>query len=391
MNWEPHADRLAGEATHPVSRWRPVVATVPRHVFVPRWWAWSAPGDGPGADTWELRDGPADPGTWLEAAYRNRSLVTQVGPLHADHAAAGDRPAGRPTSSATLPGLVVQMARHALITDGMDVLDVGTGSGYGCAVLATRLGDQHVTSMDIDEYLVTAAAKRLDSIGRHPEMITGDAAGPLPGTYDRIVATVAVRPVPASWLAALRPGGRLAATLAGTNLIITAGKTPDGGAAGVTEWDRAGFMRTRSGQDYPAGLRERFAAIRDAEGEQVSTGRYPVVNVAEAWELYSTLGVTIPGGVQHHYAETPDGKRTAWMLAPDGSWARATSTGDDPPEVHQSGPLRLWDTLDRLRHIWLRDGSLPAYGAKVTITPDGGISLTRGRWREAIPPADLGK
>jgi protein-L-isoaspartate O-methyltransferase len=385
VDWKPHADRLAGEVTHPVSRWRPVVATVPRHVFVPRWWAWSAPGDGPGADTWELRDGPADPGAWLETAYSNRSLVTRAGPLHADHATPGDRPAGLPTSSSTLPGLIVQMARHALITGGMDVLDVGTGSGYGCAVLATRLGDQHVTSMDVDQYLTKAATQRLDSIGRHPEVITCDATGPLPGSYDRIVSTVAVRPVPASWLTALRPGGRLAATIAATSLIITADKTPDGGATGVTEWDRAGFMHTRSGHDYPPGLRERFAAIRDAEGEQVSTGRYPVVSVAEAWELHSMLGVTVPGGVSHHYAATPDGRRTAWMLAPDGSWARATGTGDDPPVVHQSGPRHLWDILDRLRHAWLRDGSLPAHGAKVTITPDGGISLNRGRWHQVIP------
>ncbi len=41
--------------------------------------------------------------------------------------------------------------RHACITDGVDVLDVGPGSGYGCAVLATRLGDGHVTSVDVDE------------------------------------------------------------------------------------------------------------------------------------------------------------------------------------------------------------------------------------------------
>ncbi len=385
MNWKSHADRLASEATHPVSRWRPVVAAVPRHVFVPRWWAWSATGDGPGAEVWELRDGPADPDAWLAAAYSNRSLVTQVGPLHADHAAPDDRPAGLPTSSGTLPGLVVQMLRHALITDGMDVLDVGTGSGYGCAVLAKRLGPQRVTSLDVDEYLTKAATERLDSIGLHPEMVTCDATGPLPGSYDRIVTTVAVRPIPASWLAALRTGGRLITTITGTSLIVTADKRPNGGAVGVTEWDRAGFMHTRTGPDYPPGLREWFAAIRDAEGEQVSTGRYPVVNVAEAWELYSMLGVTVPGGVLHHFEESGDGLRSAWMLHADGSWARASGTGDQPPVVHQSGPRRLWDTLDDLRRTWLRDGSLPAYGAKVTITPDGGIHFKRGRGHAAIP------
>jgi protein-L-isoaspartate O-methyltransferase len=117
-----------------------------------------------------------------------------------------------------------------VITDGMDVLDVGTGSGYGCAVLAGRVGDQHVTSVDVDEYLTKAAAERLDSVGLHPDVVTCDATGPLPGSYDRIVSTVAVRPVPPSWLAALRPGGRLVTTITGTCLIVPADRTPDGGA-----------------------------------------------------------------------------------------------------------------------------------------------------------------
>jgi len=383
VNWEPHAERLASEVTHPVSRWRPAVAAIPRHLFVPRWWAWSAPGPGFDAGVWELREGHADPAAWLDMTYRDASLVTRVGPWHADHAKPGDQLAGTPTSSATLPSLTVRMLQHACLADDSDVLEVGTGSGYGCAVLCKRLGDQHVTSVDVDGYLTKAAAGRLDDIGLHPEVATCDATGPLPGSYDRIVSTVAVRPVPACWLAALRPAGRLVTTIAGTCLIVTANKTADGGAAGVTEWDRAGFMHTRTGPDYPPGMLERFAAIRDAEGEQVSTGRYPVVRVSDGWELFSTVGVTIPG-VSHHYKESADGHRTAWMLHPDGSWARATGTADDPPVVHQSGPRRLWDELDAIRHAWLRDGSLPAYGAKVTISPDGSVHLTRGHWQATI-------
>ncbi len=383
MNWKPHADRLASEVTHPVSRWRPAVAAIPRHLFVPRWWAWSAPGPGFNAEVWELREGRADPAAWLETAFADASLVTRVGPFHADYAKPGDQPAGTPTSSATLPSLTVRMLQHACLADDSDVLEIGTGSGYGCAVLCERLGDQHVTSVDVDDYLTKAAAGRLDDIGLHPQVATCDATGPLPGSYDRIVSTVAVRPVPAGWLAALRPGGRLVTTIAGTCLIVTAGKTPDGGAAGVTEWDRAGFMPARNGLDYPPGMLEHFAAVRDAEGEQISTGRYPVVKVTDGWELFSTAGVTIPG-VSHYYEESADGHRTAWMLHPDGSWARATGTADDPPVVHQSGPRRLWDELDTIRHTWLRDGSLPAYGAKVTISPDGSVHLTRGRWQATI-------
>ena len=55
------------------------------------------------------------------------------------------------------------------------------------------------------------------------------------------------------------------------------------------------------------------------------------------------------------------------------------------PLVHQSGPRRLWNTLDGLRADWLRDGSLPAYGATVTINPDGSLHFRRGRWTADIP------
>ena len=34
--------------------------------------------------------------------------------------------------------------------------------------------------------------------------------------------------------------------------------------------------------------------------------------------------------------------------------------------------------------MWLRDGSLPVYGASATITPDGGIHLRRGQWRASL-------
>jgi protein-L-isoaspartate O-methyltransferase len=314
-------------------------------------------------------------------------MVTRVRPFHADHAGPGEKPAGLPTSSATLPSLLVRMYRHAYITADTDVLEVGTGSGYGCALLCARLGDGRVSSVDVDDYLIKAASDRLDETGQHPEPHACDATGSLPGQYDRIVSTVAVRAVPASWLAALRPSGRLVTTISGTCLIVTADKTPDGGATGVTEWDRASFMQTRSGPDYPAGLLDEFAAVRDAEGEQVAVGRYPVVKVTEAWELFAMLGIALPG-IQHHFEESASGQRTAWMLHPDGSWARATGQPDEPPIVHQAGPRRLWDELDSIRSTWLQDGSLPAYGAYVTITPDGGMHFKRGRWTAAIQPAN---
>ncbi|RZB13244.1 protein-L-isoaspartate(D-aspartate) O-methyltransferase, partial [Streptomyces sp. F001] len=201
MDWEVHARCLAAGVTRPESRWYEPLAVTPRHVFVPRWWTRGLKG-------WELRDGPAGPEAWMQAAYADRTLVTRIGPVHADHAEPGATlTTGQPTSSSTLPGLVVTVYRHAMITDGSRVL-VTTGTGYGTALLCRRLGDELVTSVDVDPYLVKTAVERLEAIGLRPSVSVVDITGDLPGRYDRIVSTVSVRPVPVSWLAALRPATR---------------------------------------------------------------------------------------------------------------------------------------------------------------------------------------
>ncbi|MDJ0346613.1 protein-L-isoaspartate(D-aspartate) O-methyltransferase [Streptomyces sp. H10-C2] len=376
MDWKPRASALADAVVHPASRWHGPLSATPRHLFVPRWWR-RLPESG-----WTLREGTADPSRWATAAYSDRTLVTRVGSLHADHAADQDHPEGLPTSSSTLPTLMVAMYRHAMIVEGADVLCV-TGSGYGTALLARRLGDRAVTSMDIDPYLVDAARERLDLIGVHSGVYIADITGPLPGTFDRIVSTVGLPGIPPGWLTGLRDGGRFVTNLAGTGLVIAADKTADGGARGHVTWERAGFMATRTGQDYPQPPTTRHAWTDDAD--DVATGRYPVIQVAETWELMTSLAVAVPG-VQHGYNED-DGVRTAVMVHADGSWARATGRRGDRPTVHQAGPRRLWDILDAIRHDWLTDGSLPVYGATAMVDPDGTLRLTRGSWQTIIPAA----
>ncbi|MYS83600.1 MULTISPECIES: methyltransferase domain-containing protein [Streptomycetaceae] len=375
MDWERHAARLAEDITDPVSRWREPVAHTARHALVPKWWERADSG-------WQVRDGAADPEAWATAAYSDTSLVTRVGPLHADHAAPDDRPIGRATSSATMPGLVVQMLRHGRLTAGVDLLDVGTGAGGLTAYACRRLGAEHVTSVDVDPYLTEVARERLAAMDMHPTFETVDATGPLPGTYDRIIATVAVRPVPASWLAALRPGGRLVTTIANTSLILTAWKDPDGGAIGRIERDWAGFMPTRHGDDYPPGLADLVTLAWVAGGLHVTAGRFPVMDIAEAWEVRSMLEVEVPG-VELDYRHEGD-TRSAVLVHPDGSWARATAHRFAAPIVHEGGPRRLWKLLERIRLRLNVEGRLPLYGAHVRITPDGVCHLKRGGWTGTI-------
>ncbi|WP_214106782.1 methyltransferase domain-containing protein [Acrocarpospora catenulata] len=376
-DWAPHARRLAEQITHPASRWREPVLAVPRHLLVPRWWV-------PGPDGRVVQDGPSNLDSWLRAAFTDRTLVTQIGDSHADHADPTDHPRGRTTSSSTLPSLVLTMFGHANIHPGLDVLDVGTGSGYGAGLLAHLIGSRRVTSVDVDPYLVKAAGERLATIDLHPTVAAVDATGPLPGESDRIVATVSVKPIPPSWLEALRPGGRLVTTITNTSLIIVADKTEDGGAAGHVARDWAMFMSSREGADYPPGLDDLVAAAGAATGEDVRPSRFPVLDLVngDTWEIRSMLEIAAPG-IEHAYEEDGD-TRTALMVHADGSWARAESAGGDLPIVHQGGPRRLWDELDRVRDYWLQHGALPLYGARVQVFPDGAIRLRRGRWAASI-------
>lgn len=373
MDWQQHAAELARTAVPPASPWHGPVLATPRHLCVPRWYT-------AGPEGWMPASGPADETAWARTAYTDQTLVTRVGPLHADHAADSVAVTGRPTSSSTLPSLVVSMLTHGRLSERHELLDVATGSGYSAALACARLGDDYVTTVDVDPYLTEAAAERLDTIGHHPKVLTQDATAPIPGEYDRIVSMVSVPRVPASWLRALRPGGRLVTTLAATGLILTADKSEDGGATGRIEWDRAAFMATRTSDDYPPQLDDLFQQARDHDGDDVTESPFPVLDVMQAWEVWSMLSLTAPG-IEHRNGTDDDGGRMAWMLHSDGSWARAhTRPGSRTTTVHQGGPRRLYALLEAIRWRWIEHGELPVYGARVTIAPDGATTLARGGW-----------
>lgn len=365
--WREAAAALAGTVTAVAPGWYDAVRSTPRHLLVPRWWR-RVP-DSPGQE-WELVSLPGDSPDLLHAAYADRTLVTRVGPQHADHATPHVRATGEPTSSSTLPGLVVAMAERLGARAGDRVLDVGTGSGYSAALFARRFGDAGVTSVDVDPYLVSAARERLGALGLRPRIEAVDATGELPDeTYDRIMATVSVRPVPASWLRALPPGGRLVTTIAGTALLITAGMGEDGIARGTVQPDPATFMETRRDADYPPKLDHVFTAARVREGDDVRSPAGPVPDLWQDWSLRHLFELDTPG-VETRAAAYDDGRRVVWLLAADGSWARAES--GPRPLIHQAGPRRLWNALDRVTRTWDSHGRFPLHALRVELTAAGG-------------------
>jgi len=338
---------------------------------VPRWFRLDErTDDGSGRGTWSVRAGPP------ERAYANVSLITQVGSLHADHAADGDHPQGLPASSATHPGLVVRMLRLGYLREGDAICDMGTGSGYSAALLCHRFGDQNITSIDIDPYLTKAAAQRLDLLGHHPAVHTIDAARELPGSFDAIVAMFSVRPCPPSWLAALRPGGRIVFVIAGTQLVVCADKRPDGGASGQADAYSAGFMHARTSAAPDPDPDPQPAMTTGAS----RTGRYPVLDVEGSWDLRSAFGLAAPG-VHASFTEQ-DGLKTLSLWHGDGSWASAHGHGTQAADVRQDGPRRLWDELEDVLGQWTPQWSFPWYLARADIDPDGTIHLTATNGRQ---------
>jgi hypothetical protein len=144
-------------------------------------------------------------------------------------------------------------------------------------------------------------------------------------------------------------------------------------------------MRTRTGVDYDRptdALWEKVNSV-DLEGEEVTTSRYPLLYPPDAWDVMSMLELLVPG-IDYRRADDGDA-RTVWLLHPDGAWARAEAPGFlDSPTVHQAGPRRLWDELERIRHRLNREGRLPVYGARVQIAPDGTLTLSRGDWSVTV-------
>lgn len=108
------------------------------------------------------------------------------------------------------PYIVAAMAQAAELGPGDRVLEVGTGSGYGAAVLR-RLTDRVVT-VERHPTLARSAAERLDRLGLADVMvIEGDGSLGWPGgaPYDAIVVTAGGPTVPEALLEQLADGGRL--------------------------------------------------------------------------------------------------------------------------------------------------------------------------------------
>ena len=135
------------------------------------------------------------------------------------------------------PRVQARMVQDLAIKPTDKVLEIGTGSGYTTALLASLA--QRVVSLEIDDAIASAARKNLQQAGiTNAEVRVADAAAngfaacAAEGPWDAILVAGSVAEVPAGLLALLAKGGRL---------IAIVGHEPVMRATVVTRVDDAGF------------------------------------------------------------------------------------------------------------------------------------------------------
>jgi len=109
-----------------------------------------------------------------------------------------------------VPKMEARMVQELALAPGDRILEVGTGSGYMTALLASLGG--HVYSVDIISEFTQSAGARLAGNGfTNVTLETGDAARGWDrhAPYDAIVVTGSLPVLPDAFAKSLQPGGRL--------------------------------------------------------------------------------------------------------------------------------------------------------------------------------------
>jgi protein-L-isoaspartate(D-aspartate) O-methyltransferase len=322
-------------------------------------------------------DGPVEvpqdsvpPAEVLDRVYSDQALIT-----HFDQR-------GAPSSSSPQPALMAGMLEALELTRGRRVLEVGAGTGYNAALLAT-ITEAPVVTVDITKGVVAEARTALGRLGLHDQVtvVHGDGYhGWLAGApYDRIIVTCGCVGLSPRWLAQLAPGGLMLVPVAhgGLHPIVAAWR--EGPAVRGRLALCGGFMQAAGplGQGEPPVL---HALPADAE-----FASHPRVGPVLDWEGYAALwyflaardrritrAATLLEGIDPSkgMCALHDPERGIVWVQMDGS---VHAAGDPALLMETGGLLREWETLGRPR--------IQAWGC--TFTETGSTSakvLTPSDW-----------
>jgi protein-L-isoaspartate(D-aspartate) O-methyltransferase len=374
-DWTVYACRLAddlqdaGDLRSP--EWHRAVSAVPRHLLVPAAFEQDPSGG------WSRFETAND----LERVYSPETLVTALGGT-----------AGRqsPISSSTKPDLMIRMLEILDVRDGHRVLEIGTGTGYNAGLLAHRLGDAQVFSVDVGGNLVTLARDRLAVAGFHPTLVASDGVHGLAefAPYDRIIATCSVPAVPWEWAGQLADGGTILVDL---KRAISAGNLVHLRRNGdrleghfTARW--AAFMAMRTATEPAAA-----AHAKRADGgtsRSTDTPGKPWSDAPMAWFLAQ---LRLPPDMTFGYDLDPDTMQptTTTLATSDGSWARVDLVDN---VVTEAGETAIWSSVEWAHRQWIDAGRPTWERLGLTVTPDGKHRLwldqpdSEIRWQLPVGP-----
>ncbi|MDQ8707271.1 ATP-grasp peptide maturase system methyltransferase [Streptomyces sp. LHD-70] len=340
---------------------RRAAQTVPREVFLGS--AIYRPSSAPGVTVWTptRRDGMTTD-EWLRLTYENQTWVTQIDGVLAEDAV-GPVTGGTPTSSSTLPGVVLWMLEQAGIAHGQRVLVLGTGTGLSTAYVCEVAGEENVTSVETDPEAAERARKALGEAGYSPALVTADGLRGHPdrAPYDVVIAFCSMRHVPYGLLQQITPGGTLLVTLSGwgaayglVRLIVERGNAARGQfLPGYTS-----FMMARQHGHPPHGPfellpgQERPSRIDPARLDDW-TGRFVAQLAAPSAERFGA-------GAEQVLLDVATGSQARVRAAENGEgWT-----------VSRRGPIDLWSSIEDAVTTWQRHSSPHLSEFAMTITPD---------------------
>ena len=353
-DWVAHARRLAdtlrdnGDLRSP--QWHAAISAVPRHLLVPRAFEQGATG---AWSEFETADVP-------ERVYSPETLVTAL------EIVGGDR---LPISSSTKPDLMVRMLEILDVRDGDRVLEIGTGTGYNAALLAHRLGDERVFSIDVGGDLIELARERLGAARLRPTLVAVDGVHGLPehAPFDRIIATCSVPAVPWEWAEQLTSDGailvdlKLATSAGNLVLLRRVGNRLEGRF--TARW--AAFMAMRTGATP-----QPIARADSASGGRTRPTDAPPKPWSDAPMAWFLAHFRLPRGISFGYDLDPDTMQpvASTFATPDGSWARV-SLADGT--VTEAGDKPLWSHVEWAYKQWITAGRPPWDRLGLTVTADG--------------------
>ncbi|GLZ30900.1 hypothetical protein Lesp02_30890 [Lentzea sp. NBRC 105346] len=299
--------------------------------------------------------------------------------------------AGTSVSSVSAPQVQAHMLEQAEITEGMRVLEIGSG-GYNAALIAELVGPSgQVTTVDIDEDITDRASRFLDETGySRVNVVLADAEGGVAehAPYDRILVTVGAWDVPPAWVEQLAPTGLLVVPLQvrGLSRTIAFEKTDQclvsrsarlfgfvsmqgaGAHQGKLLIMRDGEVTLRFDDDFPVDSTA-LEGVLDTPRVEVwsgaNIGRFELWAGTQMW-----LATALPGFCRVVLDKkrdsgliSPPGSHSAAMAVVDGGNLAYVTTRSTPNEqevefgVHAFGPdaMKVAEEVAEQLRVWERD------------------------------------